>query len=53
MARPCPLEQASSAGFGMHLTKPRALGMTITVFNLEVLHLPGDDAAVLKAATDA
>ena len=34
-----------------HLTKPRALGMTITVFNLEVLDLPGDDAAVLKAAT--
>ena len=32
---------------------PRALGLTIIMFNLEARHLPGDDAAVLKAATDA
>lgn len=32
---------------------PRALGLTIIMLNLEVRHLPGDDAAVLKAATDA
>ena len=31
---------------------PRALGLTIIMFNLEARHLPGDDAAVLKAATD-
>jgi hypothetical protein len=32
---------------------PRALGLTIIMFNLEARHLPGDAAAVLKAATDA
>jgi hypothetical protein len=32
---------------------PRALGLTIIMFNLEARHLPGDDAAILKAATDA
>ena len=32
---------------------PRALGLTIIMFNLEARQLPGDDAAVLKAATDA
>ena len=32
---------------------PRALGLTIIMFNLEARHLPGDDATVLKAATDA
>jgi hypothetical protein len=32
---------------------PRALGLTIIMFNLEARHLPGDDAAALKAATDA
>ena len=32
---------------------PRALGLTIIMLNLEASHLPGDDAAVLKAATDA
>jgi hypothetical protein len=32
---------------------PRALGLAIIVFNLEARHLPGDDAADLKAATDA
>lgn len=32
---------------------PRALGLTIIMFNLEARHLPGEDAAVLKAATDA
>ena len=32
---------------------PRALGLTIIMFNLEARRLPGDDAAVLKAATDA
>jgi hypothetical protein len=32
---------------------PRALGLTIIMFNLQARHLPGDDAAVLKAATDA
>jgi len=31
---------------------PRALGLTIIMLNLEARHLPGDDAAVLKAATD-
>jgi hypothetical protein len=31
---------------------PRALGLTVIMFNLEARHLPGDDAAVLKAATD-
>jgi hypothetical protein len=31
---------------------PRALGLTIIMFNLEARYLPGDDAAVLKAATD-
>jgi hypothetical protein len=32
---------------------PHALGLTIIMFNLEARHLPGDDAAALKAATDA
>ena len=32
---------------------PRALGLTIIIFNLEARHLPGADAAILKAATDA
>ncbi|WP_141686952.1 hypothetical protein [Bradyrhizobium sp. LMTR 3] len=32
---------------------PRALGLTIIMFNLEACYLPGDDAAVLKGATDA
>jgi hypothetical protein len=32
---------------------PRALGLTIIMFNLEARHLPGDDAAALKVATDA
>ena len=32
---------------------PRALGLTIIMFNLEARQLPGNDAAVLKAATDA
>lgn len=32
---------------------PRAIGLTIIVFNLEARHLPGNDAAVLKEATDA
>jgi hypothetical protein len=32
---------------------PRALGLTIIMLNLEARHLPGDDAAALKAATDA
>ena len=31
---------------------PRALGLTIIMFNLEALHLPGNEAAALKAATD-
>jgi hypothetical protein len=32
---------------------PRALGLTIIMFNLEARYLPGDDAVALKAATDA
>ena len=32
---------------------PRALGLTIIMFNLEARHLPGNNAAVLKEATDA
>jgi hypothetical protein len=32
---------------------PRALGLTIIMFNLEARHLPGNDAAILKEATDA
>ena len=32
---------------------PRALGLTIIMFNLEARHLPGNDAVVLKTATDA
>jgi hypothetical protein len=32
---------------------PRALGLTIIMFNLQARDLPGDDAAVVKAATDA
>jgi hypothetical protein len=32
---------------------PRASGLAIILFNLEARHLPGDDAADLKAATDA
>lgn len=32
---------------------PRALGLTIIMFNLEARYLPGDDAAVLTDATDA
>jgi hypothetical protein len=32
---------------------PRALGLTVIMFNLEARHLPGDDAAILKVATDA
>jgi hypothetical protein len=32
---------------------PRALGLTVIIFNLEARHLPGDDAAMLKEATDA
>ena len=32
---------------------PRALGLTIIILNLEACHLPGNDAAVLKEATDA
>ena len=32
---------------------PRALGLGIMVFNLEARRLPGDDAAFVKAATDA
>ena len=31
---------------------PRALGLTIIMFNLEARHLPGNEAAALKAATD-
>lgn len=32
---------------------PRAFGLAIVMFNLETGHLPGDGAAVVKAATDA
>jgi hypothetical protein len=32
---------------------PHALGLAIIMFNLETGHLPGDDASVVKAATDA
>jgi hypothetical protein len=32
---------------------PRAAGLTLIMLNLEARHLPGDDAAALKAATDA
>jgi hypothetical protein len=32
---------------------PRALGLTIIMFNLEARHLPGNNAAVLKEAIDA
>jgi hypothetical protein len=32
---------------------PRVLGLTIIKFNLEARHLPGNDAADLKDATDA
>ena len=32
---------------------PRALGLTIVMLNLEARHLPGNNAAVLKEATDA
>ncbi|MFG3595176.1 hypothetical protein [Bradyrhizobium sp. RDI18] len=31
---------------------PRALGLTIIMFNLEACYLPGNDAAILKEATD-
>jgi hypothetical protein len=31
---------------------PRALGLTIIMFNLEARHLPGNDAVALKGATD-
>jgi hypothetical protein len=42
------MDQLSDAG-----DWPRALGLTIIMFNLEAHHLPGNDAAILKAATDA
>ena len=32
---------------------PRALGLTIIMFNLEACYLPGNDAAILKEDTDA
>ena len=32
---------------------PRALGLTIIIFNLEARQLPGKDAVVLKEVTDA
>lgn len=32
---------------------PRAFGLAIIMFNLEAGHLPGDDAAAVKVATDA
>ena len=31
---------------------PRAFGLTIIMFNLEARHLPGNEAAALKDATD-
>ena len=42
------IHQLSNAG-----DWPRALGLTIIMFNLEARHLPGKNAAVLKEATDA